>query len=254
MKESVPFPHFEIDYHLAFGGNFTIMCSVNQTSCGWYQLKSTDCYEDTMRIWNGSMLKNISFSHFLNTGFAAEMFFNVTDYDDDGNICQELQPYFRITEDTQFDSLKVLSSRFCIDLSPASHVYIVLVKDRKKNMQRKYCTSCFFISGDVLYNNISKCYCYCTRSKTFTVAIDISKTESDIQLVCFSNFTLSLNNSILHIFESQRYCNTRSKPQRVYSRLQRILVGKFFLLIICCKVLSLSLPLYFCYYNNYYYL
>lgn len=244
VKELVPAPHVELDYQQAFRGNLSLKkCSVNQTPCDYYQLILSNCTSEQIEhTLNGTQLQNISFHDVDIYLRGCQMSFKIIGYNYTRNICQEVLPYLtcnsnlRAKNNIHLEDLKVPSSQFCVDLPSNSDSYIVLVNKDNKGTQsyRKYC-NCFLVSGDIVHL-ISKCFCYCKRSHTLMTSLELLESKSNVQ-ACFSNFSHSLNNSFLHVFESKRFCDTvysyqQSMPQRVYTRHQKILVGKFYIYLL----------------------
>ena len=229
MPEIVPLSQFELDFKPAFRGNFTmsINCSVNSTLCDHIKINATTCGDELMNSSNLSSIHNIS-------DYKIGLFLKVVGLNGDTNTCKEVKPYLAISGtglNMTEEDLKVPSTEFCVNLLPKSNSYLVLVKDRKHYSKRD-CNCHVYLNGNFL--KLFKCYCYCRSGSNSMSSIHLKQKSENVLQACFSNYSLSLNNTVLHIFESHRYCvhgncfprQVETKPYRKYNRLQRILIGE----------------------------
>lgn len=124
---------------------------------------------------------------------------------------------------------KVSLDGLCVDLPSGSTPYVVLPRNLTGSINTSDC-SCGITS-----DNYNSSRCSCISETAFSNSLSVSKVKDtlkiDIYEFCFTNLSAAINNSVIHFYESFRYCTNKFQRAvdvnfRRYRKSFQILVGE----------------------------
>lgn len=130
------------------------------------------------------------------------------------------------------ESMNVTTTKqeYCMDVPSTSTPYVVILQERNGTWE----CSCFFIHVEGNYQ-LSNCYLSCKQVDGIVITIKANRSSNAKFSLCFNNINITSENenTLIHVFESIRTCNTASggvciKPHRRYIKIIKLISDSFY--------------------------
>lgn len=173
------------------------------------------------------------------------LYLKLVSVNNDGEICQEYPIYFTVN---QTGKVSVITAP--IDLNISIHNYYLDITEKHPTSYNGFCVNvksgyivlpsknggndCFCAIILDYHNHFDLSRCPCADQTLFASSFNASlqkRSDSYNNIMCFSNLTRNMNNTIIHFFELYRECMDANgepvtKPIRVYLQSLKLVIGK----------------------------